>query len=94
MPAYDWAASTLALLAQTDPAGGINWGVIGKNILALFLYTAIGLGFFSLAFWVICKVCPFSIRKEIEEDQNTALAIIIGSVILGIALIISAAVHG
>jgi putative membrane protein len=91
MPAYDWAAPALALLAQT---GGIDWSIFSKNILASFLYTAIGLFFFGLAFWVICKVCPFSIRKEIEEDQNTSLAIIIGSVILGIAMIISAAVHG
>ena len=33
-------------------------------------------------------------RKEIEEDQNTSLAVLIGSVIIGIAIIIAAAVHG
>jgi uncharacterized membrane protein YjfL (UPF0719 family) len=54
----------------------------------------VGLVFFALAFWVIVKVSPFSIRKEIEDDQNTSLAIIIGSVIIGIALIVAAAVHG
>ena len=37
---------------------------------------------------------PFSVRKEIEEDQNIALAIVIASVILGSALIIAAAIHG
>ena len=36
---------------------------------------------------------PFSVRKEIEDDQNVALAIVIASVILGSALIIAAAVH-
>jgi putative membrane protein len=35
---------------------------------------------------------PFSLRKEIEEDQNTALAIIIGSVIIGMSIIIAAAI--
>lgn len=98
MPVHDWAATALATLtlplAQSDAGSAINWGVFGRNVLASFLYTAIGLFFFGLAFWVITKVCPFSIRKEIEEDQNTSLAIIIGSVILGIAMIISAAVHG
>jgi hypothetical protein len=34
------------------------------------------------------------VRKEIEEDQNTALAIVIGSVILGIAIIIGMAIQG
>jgi uncharacterized membrane protein YjfL (UPF0719 family) len=47
-----------------------------------------------LAFLIIAKSAPFSVRKEIEDDQNIALAIVIGSVILGSALIIAAAVHG
>ena len=57
-------------------------------------YTFFGLVVFGIAYWVMVKVAPFSIRKEIEEDQNTALAILMGSVILGLALIISAALHG
>jgi hypothetical protein len=40
------------------------------------------------------KATPFSIRKEIEDDQNTALAIIMASVIIGIALIIGMAIQG
>jgi hypothetical protein len=39
-------------------------------------------------------VAPFSIRKEIEEDQNIALAIVMASVVIGIAMIIVAAVSG
>ena len=49
---------------------------------------------FALAFLIIVKIAPFSTRKEIEEDQNTALAILIGSVIIGIAMIVASAVHG
>ncbi|MDH3530597.1 MAG: DUF350 domain-containing protein, partial [Acidobacteriota bacterium] len=37
---------------------------------------------------------PFSIRKEIEEDQNTALGIVIGSMLISIAIIIAAATIG
>ena len=57
-------------------------------------YTLFGLIIFGLAFWVMVKVAPFSVSKEIEEDQNTALAILMSSVILGIAIIISFALHG
>ena len=64
------------------------------QLLGALIYSLIGIGLFGLAFFIIVKVAPFSIRKEIEEDQNTSLGIIIGSVIIGIALIISAAVHG
>lgn len=60
---------------------------------AALTFTLIGLCVFAVAFWVIVRITPFSFRKEIEEDQNIALAILVASVIIGIALIISAAIH-
>lgn len=67
---------------------------IVKAIVSSVIFVGIGLVVFLIAFWLITKVTPFSIRKEIEEDQNTALGIVIGAVIIGLALIISAAIHG
>ena len=58
------------------------------------IFVAIGLVVFTLAFLIVVLVAPFSVKKEIEEDQNTSLAIIIGSLIIGIAMIISAAIQG
>ena len=65
-----------------------------KTLVAALAFSALGIMLFALAFLIIVKVTPFSLRKEIEEDQNTALAIIIASVIIGIALIVSSAIHG
>ena len=58
------------------------------------VFAAIGLVVFAIAWWIMVKVAPFSIKKEIEEDQNIALGVIMAGVIIGIALIIAAAVHG
>ena len=63
-------------------------------VISTLVFVAIGLILFALAFLIIVKASPFSIRKELEEDHNTALAIVIASVIIGIALIVSAAIHG
>jgi putative membrane protein len=63
-------------------------------LVTTLVFVILGLIIFALAFLVIAKASPFSVRKEIEEDQNVALAIVIASVILGSALIIAAAVHG
>jgi uncharacterized membrane protein YjfL (UPF0719 family) len=57
-------------------------------------YTLFGVVIFFITFKVIASNLPFSLRKEIEEDHNNAVAIIIAAVILGIAIIIAAAVHG
>jgi putative membrane protein len=67
---------------------------IGDALVSSAVFAGIGLVVFALAFVLMIKVTPFSIRKEIEEDQNTSLGIILGAVIIGIALIISAAVSG
>ncbi len=65
-----------------------------RTVLQTVAYTSLGLVFFAIAFALMVKLAPFSIRKEIEEDQNTALGVVMGSVIIGIALIVSAAIHG
>jgi uncharacterized membrane protein YjfL (UPF0719 family) len=62
--------------------------------LNTLIYTVFGVIIFGLSFWVMVKISPFSVRQEIEGDHNTALAILMASVILGLALIIAAALHG
>jgi putative membrane protein len=63
-------------------------------LVTTLIFVFIGLVVFAIAFLVVVLVAPFSVKKEIEEDHNTALAIIIGAMIIGIGLIISAAIQG
>ena len=62
--------------------------------LNTLIYTIFGVIVFALAFAGMVKISPFSIRKELEADHNTAVAILMASVILGLAIIIAAAIHG
>lgn len=66
------------------------WSVLETTVI----FVAMGLIVFTIAFLIVVLVAPFSVKKEIEEDQNISLAIIIGAVIIGIAMIISAAIQG
>jgi len=70
----------------------LDWLV--HALLSSTIFTALGLALFVLAYYLVQKLTPFSIRKEIEEDHNTAMAIVLGAIIIGIAMIVSAAVHG
>jgi len=67
---------------------------LGEALVTTAAFTVTGLILFAFAFWLIAKLTPFSIRKEIEEDHNTALAIIIAGVIIGTAIVIGSAVSG
>ena len=62
------------------------------QLILSVLYSGVGAIVFAVVFLLIVKLAPFSIQKEIEEDQNTSLGIIIGSVLIGLAMIISAAI--
>jgi putative membrane protein len=72
----------------------IEWDAVLKALVSSIVFSTIGLVFFAIAFVILQKVLPFSIRKEIEEDQNTALGIVLGSIFIAIAMIVSAAIHG
>jgi putative membrane protein len=65
-----------------------------EALVTTLIFVFVGLLFFALAFGILGKATPFSIRKEIEEDQNVALGIVIGAIMLGIAIIIAAAIGG
>ncbi len=70
----------------------MNYMIYVKPIIGSIVYTVLGMILFVIALLIMQKVAPFSIRKEIEEDQNTALAILMGAVFLSLAIIIHAAI--
>ena len=67
---------------------------LGDAVVSSAVFAGIGLAVFGVAFWIMTKVAPFSVKKEIEEDQNVALAVIMAGVIIGVSLIISSAIAG
>jgi uncharacterized membrane protein YjfL (UPF0719 family) len=67
---------------------------LGEALVSSAAFSLVGLLVFGIAFVLMGKLAPFSIRKEIEEDHNVALAIIMAGVIIGIALVVSSAVAG
>jgi len=79
-------SNSLALIVPMDQLVNL--------VVTTLVFALVGIVLFALAFLVIVKIAPFSTRKEIEDDQNVALAILIGSVIIGIAMIVASAVHG
>ena len=65
-----------------------------RPVVDSLLYSVLGTAILLGAFALIERVLPFSLRKEVAEDQNVALGIILGAFILGVSLIISSAIRG
>jgi putative membrane protein len=65
-----------------------------KPVVDSLFYSVLGTVILLASFYAIEKVLPFSMRKEIAEDQNTSLGIILGAFIIGLSMIISSAIRG
>ena len=67
-----------------------NWGALVNSLV----YTILGVAVFWLAFVVVDKITPYDLWKELVEEKNVALAIVVGAMCVGIAIIVAAAIHG
>lgn len=62
-------------------------------LLATLVYATIGIVIFVVGFWLWDKATPADLWGEICRG-NQAVATLAGAVAIGLALIISAAIHG
>jgi putative membrane protein len=62
-------------------------------ILNALLFAVLGIVIFVAAFVIVDKMTPYDLWKEVVEDKNVALAILLGAMSIGLCIIIAAAVH-
>ena len=65
-----------------------------KALTASVVYSLLGIVILLGSFYLFNKLTPGTLRREILEEHNTALAIMSAAFMLAVALIISAAIHG
>ena len=65
-----------------------------KALSASVVYSVLGIVILVISFYVFNRLTPGTLRREIVEEHNTALAIMGAAFMLAVALIISAAIHG
>lgn len=62
-------------------------------ILNALVYSVLGIVVFVTSFAILDKLTPYHLWKEIVEDHNSALAVLVGAMSIGICVIIAAAIH-
>lgn len=68
----------------------MNWMLLINSLV----YSVLGLVVFCVGFVIIDKLTPYNLWQEIVKEKNVALAIVVGSVSIGLCLIIASAIHG
>lgn len=58
------------------------------------IFSFLGIIILLVAYLIIEKLTPENTWKEVGEKNNVAVAIVLAAFIIGISMIISAAIHG
>ncbi|CAA9331873.1 MAG: hypothetical protein AVDCRST_MAG68-2554 [uncultured Gemmatimonadetes bacterium] len=67
---------------------------LANDILAVVIYSLLGIVILAVALVVVDRMTPGTLWKELIEEHNTALAIVMGAVVIAFAIVISAAIVG
>ncbi len=80
--------------ARTSQEGrsGIFSRIHLADLVATLIYSLLGLLVALIGYKAYDVITPFDLRKELEVDQNTSLGIVVGSIILGLCIIIAASI--
>lgn len=65
-----------------------------KPIFNSLIFSILGIVILLLAYFLVEKLTPENTWKEIVEKNNVSIAIVFAAFIIGISMIISAAIHG
>lgn len=71
----------------------IDWSGFLETFLATIVLSLLGITLFTATVAVASALAPFSLRREIEERQNLALAVLLGSIILGLSIVVASALR-
>jgi len=63
-------------------------------LVGSLVYSLLGVVFVVVAFLVIDRITPYDLWKELIENRNQSLAIVVAAMCLSIAIIVAAAIHG
>ena len=84
----------VGLLAAEGDAAASGFSLVAQHAIAAIIFAVIGLVVLAVSIVLMSKLMPLPFWKEIEEDQHTALGFMVGSIVIGISIIIAAAIHG
>jgi uncharacterized membrane protein YjfL (UPF0719 family) len=64
-----------------------------SNLLSATVFAVLGIAVFAVAFVLFDKLTPGHLWEELTHRNNTGAAIVVGSVAIGLSIIIAAAIH-
>ena len=94
LPLSSWAATASAVDANHDVAVSWHPNTVGGALLATLAFGLVGIFLAIVGFKLFDAFTKFDLEKEICDNRNMAVAVLCGAMLLGICLIVAAAIVG
>jgi len=93
-PLASWATAVEA--ADAGQSGAATWhpNTLGGALLATLAFGLAGIFLAIVGFKLFDAFTKFDLEKEICDNRNMAVAVLCGAMLLGICLIVAAAIVG
>jgi hypothetical protein len=72
-------------------SGGIHLNF--ADMISTVIYGLIGIFLAVVGYFIFDWITPYSLGKELVEDKNVAVAIVVAAILLSVAIIVSAAMR-
>jgi putative membrane protein len=72
----------------------VDWNKLTHECVEGLVFAVIGILLLAVSFIVLDKLTPGSLWKELIDEHNIAIAVLLGAFALGISIIIAAAMVG
>lgn len=92
--ALSLALPVAALAAEAEPVTHLHSNSVPQALGLMVLFALLGIAVAIVGYRLFDKFTPGDLHKEIVEHKNVAAAIIAGAVILGVSIIVAAAIIG
>lgn len=79
-------------MLEYSPRDTTRIAVFIRDIITSMVFGLIGILLAIIGYKLFDIVTPFSLAKELAEDQNIAVGIVVGSIIIGICIVVSKAI--
>jgi uncharacterized membrane protein YjfL (UPF0719 family) len=88
------ASPSVRVLAAADAVEGWHARTLGEAVSYMVMFAIIGILLAIVGYKLFDRCTPGDLHREIIEHKNVAAAIIGGAIILGVCIIIAAAMIG
>ena len=87
------ALPTVALAQEAARPRTFDVQVLLYGVVSTTLYGWIGIVLTMIGYRVFAWMLPFDVKKELEEDHNMSVGVLLAALVLGICLVVAATIH-